>query len=72
MTEFSLPKESGPEAITEGPEGDLWFCDTNSSKIGKITTWGEITEYSLPKVKRSCNDHPRPRRESLVRRLLHE
>jgi virginiamycin B lyase len=35
-------------AITAGPEKDLWFTDDGTSKIGKITTSGTITEYALP------------------------
>jgi RHS repeat-associated protein len=35
--------------MTAGPEGNLWFTDYGTSKIGKITTGGVITEYELPK-----------------------
>jgi RHS repeat-associated protein len=37
-----------PHAITVGPDGNLWFTNWGQSKIGKITTSGTITEYSLP------------------------
>ena len=36
----------GIKAITSGPDGNLWFTDTGSSQIGKITPAGEVTEYS--------------------------
>lgn len=36
----------GGGSITAGPDGALWF--TNGSSIGRITTAGAITEYSLP------------------------
>ncbi len=53
FTEYALPKESYsiyPYAITPGPDGNLWYTDFNSGKIGKITTSGTITaEYPLPK-----------------------
>ncbi|HEY7934346.1 MAG TPA: hypothetical protein VID48_11040, partial [Solirubrobacteraceae bacterium] len=35
--------------IAPGPEGNLWFTDVGTSKIGEITTGGAITEYALPK-----------------------
>jgi len=48
ITEYSLPKGSGPYAITEGSDGNLWYADTGkAAAIGKITTSGTITEYSL-------------------------
>jgi streptogramin lyase len=47
-TEYALPKGSEPERITTGPDGNLWFIDYLTDKIGKITTTGTITEYSLP------------------------
>ncbi|MHB8599903.1 MAG: Vgb family protein [Ktedonobacteraceae bacterium] len=52
VTEFPLTPGSQPDGITSGPCGDgtqcLWFTENHSNKIGKITTSGYITEYSLP------------------------
>jgi hypothetical protein len=31
--------------ITAGPDGALWFAETGSGKIGRITTGGTITEF---------------------------
>src|SRR5438046_8196889 len=31
--------------ITAGPDGNLWFAESNSNKIGRITTAGAITEF---------------------------
>ena len=45
--EYALPKESRPITITQGPDGNLWFANEGTSKIGKITTSGAITEYAL-------------------------
>jgi uncharacterized protein (TIGR03437 family) len=42
---------SGPEYITAGPDGALWFTESNlnnTGKIGRITTSGAITEYTVP------------------------
>ncbi len=48
-TAFVLPN-SYPVGITAGPDGALWFTGNgaNSSKIGRITTAGVITEFLLP------------------------
>jgi streptogramin lyase len=32
-------------SITAGPDGNLWFTESNASKIGQITTGGMITEF---------------------------
>jgi streptogramin lyase len=48
ITEYALPKGSVPHEITQGPDGNLWYTDYETSKIGKITTSGTITEYALP------------------------
>src|SRR6266446_9109543 len=36
--------------ITAGPDANLWFTDPDNSKIGKITTFGVITEYGVGTV----------------------
>ncbi len=46
--EYSLPEKSEPFGITSGPEGDIWYADYESSKIGKSTPSGTVTEYSMP------------------------
>jgi streptogramin lyase len=37
---------SSPFGITVGPDGNLWFTEEN--KIGRLTTSGGLTEYTLP------------------------
>lgn len=37
----------GLDDIVSGPDGNLWFTETNDDKIGKITTSGQVTEYPL-------------------------
>jgi streptogramin lyase len=39
----------GPTAITTGPDGALWFVGI-PGEIGRITTSGVVTEFSLPAV----------------------
>jgi sugar lactone lactonase YvrE len=47
ITEFAIPTaNSGPQGITVGPDGNLWFVETSASKIAKVTTGGTITEYA--------------------------
>ncbi len=33
-------------SITQGPDGNLWFTESNSGKIGQIDTAGNVTEFS--------------------------
>jgi streptogramin lyase len=44
-TDFTL--QSYPYDITVGPDKNLWFDEQNSGKVGKITTAGAITEYTI-------------------------
>jgi streptogramin lyase len=49
ITEFAIPAPATPWGITAGPDGNLWFTDTDLiGKIGRITPAGEITEFTLP------------------------
>src|SRR6266567_1705519 len=46
ITEFSTPTaNSGPGAITAGPDGNLWFNE--GTAIGRISPSGTITEFPL-------------------------
>lgn len=51
FTEYPLPRapsgtQPNPNRIAVGGDNNLWF--TESDRIGKITTLGSITEYSVP------------------------
>lgn len=50
ITEFPLPPTGNavPVRIAAGPDGAMWFTESNSNKIGRITTKGAITEYPIP------------------------
>jgi len=39
---------SQPAGITNGPDGNLWFTEQFGNKVGRITTAGSITEFSIP------------------------
>jgi streptogramin lyase len=48
VTYFTTPSlDSRPFGITVGPDGNLWFTESNSNRIGRITTDGVITEFKL-------------------------
>jgi streptogramin lyase len=49
IMEFPIPTlNSNPDGITAGPDGALWFTETDGNKIGRITTSGVITEFPIP------------------------
>jgi virginiamycin B lyase len=39
---------NGPNGIAAGPDRALWFAETGGNQIGKITTAGVITQYTVP------------------------
>jgi virginiamycin B lyase len=43
-----LTANAFPFGITSGPDGDLWFAESNSAQIGRITPGGTITEFPAP------------------------
>ena len=48
VTEFPLPNaDSRPRGIAAGPDGALWFAE-GAGRIGRITTAGSITEFTVP------------------------
>jgi streptogramin lyase len=47
FTEFNIPTaSSSPQGIALGADGNLWFTESSSNKIGRITTAGVVTEFS--------------------------
>ena len=49
ITEFPIPThQSGPIAITTGPDGNLWFTQEVANQIGRVTPQGFVTEFPLP------------------------
>ena len=48
MTEFPVPTASStPYGIAAGPDGALWFTMNTAAKLGRITTAGAITTFSV-------------------------
>jgi len=37
-----------PTGITLGPDGNLWFTESNGNKIGRLSPRGGFKEYPLP------------------------
>jgi virginiamycin B lyase len=48
VVRFAVPGGGSPAGITIGPDGALWFTETGSDQIGRITTEGQIQEFSIP------------------------
>jgi streptogramin lyase len=47
--EYPIPTaNSGPEQITVGPDGNLWFVEASGNKIGEVTTAGSFNQYTVP------------------------
>ncbi|MDQ6806640.1 MAG: hypothetical protein M3065_17120, partial [Actinomycetota bacterium] len=42
VTEYVLPAGTQPDNITAGPDGNLWFTDSQHNEIGRITTGGQV------------------------------
>src|SRR6266851_4598679 len=39
---------TGPEHITAGPDGNLWFTEFWTNRIGRMTPSGALTEFPIP------------------------
>src|SRR5215469_1923412 len=49
ITEYPIPTpNSGPFGIAAGFDLAAWFTEISANKIGRITTAGAISEFSLP------------------------
>src|SRR5450759_1892993 len=47
VTVYPLPNQNaGPDRITAGPDGALWFTEFYGNKIGRLTTDGHLTEFT--------------------------
>jgi streptogramin lyase len=45
ISEFPLPEGARPESIIAGPDGNIWFTETGQSRIGRVTTAGDVTLF---------------------------
>ena len=48
ITEFTIPTAaSSPQGIATGPDGNLWFTEFSSGKVGRLTPGGTFTEFTI-------------------------
>jgi streptogramin lyase len=47
VTHFG-PTDGGPSGIAFGSDGALWFTETTSDRIGRMTTSGSISSFAIP------------------------
>jgi streptogramin lyase len=45
VTEYSLANASGPNALTLGPDGNIWVAESDANKLAQVTPAGVITTY---------------------------
>ncbi len=43
-----LPSHSNVAAMTNGPDGNVWFTDVGLNEIGQVARNGTVTYYSIP------------------------
>src|SRR5262245_5361832 len=49
ITEFTTPTaQPSLFGVTAGPDGNIWFTENGTNRIGRALPSGEITEFSLP------------------------
>jgi virginiamycin B lyase len=49
FSDFTIPTGASiPTGIIAGPDGALWFTESSTNKIGRVTTSGSFTEYPVP------------------------
>jgi streptogramin lyase len=57
ITEFPIGSTGGGEGrIAVGPDGNLWFVQTGSNEVGRITTAGDFTAFPIPTSDSSPQD----------------
>jgi streptogramin lyase len=47
IKEFPLPIGSAPQFLATGPDGNIWFTEKGTNKIGRITPAGVITHFDV-------------------------
>ncbi|HKC25146.1 MAG TPA: hypothetical protein VKF32_10415, partial [Thermoanaerobaculia bacterium] len=47
IKEYPLVKGAQPLGITLGPDGNIWFVESNAGKVGRITPAGVLTEFPI-------------------------
>jgi virginiamycin B lyase len=47
VTEFPVT-DNNPSRITTGPDGNMWFTESNNNAVGRITPSGTVTQIPVP------------------------
>lgn len=56
VDEFSVPTASAqPFGITPGPDGNVWFTESDANQYARITSAGTITEFPIPAPPVCCS-----------------
>jgi virginiamycin B lyase len=51
VDEFKLPSPGSlPNGIVAGSDGNMWFIELASGKLGRLSPAGDLTEYPLPAI----------------------
>src|ERR1700737_3003321 len=50
ISEFKVPSPGVPQGITAGSDGELWFTLFYDNEVGRVTTKGAVTVFSLKTV----------------------
>ena len=70
ITEYPMPTaSSSPEGVAVTPNGNAWFAEADTSKIGEVTPGGSFTEYPIPRAIRQrqpAGRHGGAERQSVV------
>src|SRR6266571_2441747 len=45
---LSTPESINPGDITVGADHNLWFPETKTNRIGRMTTAGNVSEFTIP------------------------
>jgi streptogramin lyase len=45
--EFALPAGVQPDSLTSGPDGNIWFVQTQTAKVARMTPAGMVTELAV-------------------------
>jgi sugar lactone lactonase YvrE len=48
MKAYRVPTSSRLQSVTSASDGNLWFTDSGTNKIGRMTPSGAIKEFSVP------------------------
>jgi virginiamycin B lyase len=51
VTFFPMSPVNIPQLLTIGPDGALWFIDAGGAVIGRLTTSGALSTFTLPPAK---------------------